>query len=40
VIDQAGVIRSRFVNPDWRVRMEPAAIVAALRALHNPEETV
>ena len=33
IIDRDGVIRARFVNADWRVRMEPADIIAALRAL-------
>ena len=33
IIDLDGVIRARFVNPDWRVRMEPADIIAALLAL-------
>jgi len=33
VIDRDGVIRARFVDADWRVRMEPADIIAALRAL-------
>ncbi len=33
VIDQDGVIRAAFVSADWRVRAEPADVVAALRAL-------
>ena len=33
IIDRDGVIRARFVNADWRVRMETADIIAALRAL-------
>jgi peroxiredoxin len=33
IIDRDGVIRARFVNADWRVRMEPSDIIAALRAL-------
>jgi peroxiredoxin len=33
IIDGDGVIRARFVNADWRVRMETADIIAALRAL-------
>jgi peroxiredoxin len=33
VIDQQGVVRFASVNADWRVRVEPADIVAALRAL-------
>jgi peroxiredoxin len=33
VIDQAGGIRARFVNADWRVRMEPADIVTALHSI-------
>ena len=33
VIDRDGVVRARFLDPDWRVRMEPADVVAALRAL-------
>jgi len=35
VIDQAGVVRARFVNADWRVRMEPAAIISALDSLRD-----
>jgi peroxiredoxin len=33
IIDRDGVVRARFVNADWRVRMEPADIITALRAL-------
>ncbi len=33
VIDRAGVVRAAFVDADWRVRVEPAEAVAALRAL-------
>jgi peroxiredoxin len=33
IIDRDGVIRARFVSVDWRVRMEPSDIIAALRAL-------
>jgi peroxiredoxin len=33
VIDTTGVVRFASVNADWRVRVEPADIVAALRAL-------
>lgn len=33
IIGRDRVIRARFVNPDWRVRMEPAAIIAALRGV-------
>jgi len=33
IIDRDGVIRSRFVKTDWRVRMEPADLIAALHVL-------
>lgn len=33
VLDRAGVVRASRVDPDYRTRMEPAAIVAALDAL-------
>jgi len=33
VIDQEGVVRFASVNADWRVRVEPADVVAALKAL-------
>lgn len=33
VLDQQGVVRFASVNADWRVRVEPADVVAALRAL-------
>ena len=34
VIDRSGVVRWRFTEVDYRVRPEPADIVAALRELH------
>lgn len=33
VIDQAGVVRLAHVEPDYRHRLEPGAILAALRSL-------
>lgn len=33
ILDQASVVRARFVDADYTKRMEPEAIVAALRAL-------
>jgi peroxiredoxin len=36
VIDQDSIVRAAFVSADWRVRAEPADIVAALRALPRP----
>ncbi|MGD0880767.1 MAG: peroxiredoxin-like family protein [Acidimicrobiales bacterium] len=33
VIDRDGVVRFASVNADWRVRVEPADVIAALRAL-------
>lgn len=33
VLDPAGVVRARYVNPEYTERMEPADIVAALRAI-------
>jgi len=33
VIDQSGVIRASHVDKDYTKRMEPADIVAALKAL-------
>ncbi len=33
VIDQQGVVRFASMNADWRVRVEPADVLAALRAL-------
>ena len=33
VIDRDGVVRARHVDPDYRTRMEPAAILAAVEAL-------
>jgi len=33
VIDQQGIIRAAFSNVDYKVRMEPAAILAALKKL-------
>ncbi len=33
VIDSKGVVRFASVNADWRVRVEPADVVAALRSL-------
>jgi len=38
IIDRDGVIRARFVNADWRVRMEPADIIAALRTLGSGDD--
>jgi peroxiredoxin len=35
VIDQDSIVRAAFVSADWRVRAEPADIVAALRALRR-----
>ncbi len=35
VIDRQGVIRARHVEPDYRQRMEPAAILAALDAIRG-----
>lgn len=35
VIDRDGVIRARFAEVDYRQRMEPGAILAALRALER-----
>jgi peroxiredoxin len=34
VIDREGVIRAAYANVDYRMRMEPAAIVAALKAVN------
>lgn len=36
VIDHRGVVRARHVDPDYRARMEPAAILAAVRDLAAP----
>jgi peroxiredoxin len=33
VIDQDGTVRFASVDADWRVRIEPADVVAALAAL-------
>lgn len=33
VIDRDGIVRARHVDPDYRTRMEPADILAAIRAL-------
>jgi peroxiredoxin len=33
VIDRTGIVREAFVNADWRVRVEPADVLAALSAL-------
>jgi len=33
IIDRESIIRYAFIPPDWRIRAEPADIVAALRAL-------
>jgi len=33
VIDRDGIVRARHVDPDYRTRMEPAAILAAVEAL-------
>lgn len=33
VIDGAGVVRYAFVDPDFRIRAEPAAVIAAVAAL-------
>jgi peroxiredoxin len=33
VIDRDGIVRAAFVSPDWRVRAEPADVVAVLRSL-------
>lgn len=33
VIDRVGIVRARHVDPDYRTRMEPAAILAAVEAL-------
>jgi peroxiredoxin len=38
VIDQDSIVRAAFVSADWRVRAEPADIVAALRALPTHPE--
>ena len=35
VIDRAGVVRAAFANTDWKKRMEPADILAALQKLPN-----
>jgi len=37
VIDRTGIVRARFVSADWRVRMEPADIEAALQSLLRVE---
>jgi peroxiredoxin len=33
VIDQDRIVQAAFVSPDWRIRAEPADILATLRAL-------
>jgi len=33
VIDRSGIVRFASVDPDWRVRVEPADVVGALEAL-------
>lgn len=33
VIDRDGIVRAAFISADWRVRVEPAEIATALRAL-------
>jgi hypothetical protein len=33
VIDPAGIVRFAYVNPDHMYRADPAAVLAALRAL-------
>ena len=38
VIDQDSIVRAAFVSADWRVRVEPADIVAALQALPTHPE--
>jgi peroxiredoxin len=35
VVDQSGIIRASFVNADYKQRMDPDAIVAALGELNN-----
>ena len=35
IIDRAGIIRARFVDADYRRRMEPSDILAALRELDD-----
>lgn len=35
VIDRDGVIRYAFVDPDYRKRAEPSAVIAALQRLHG-----
>jgi peroxiredoxin len=36
VIDRDGVVRAAHISPDYRTRMEPADIVAALDNLASP----
>jgi peroxiredoxin len=36
VIDRRGVIRAAYADVDYRMRMEPAAILAALKAINRP----
>jgi peroxiredoxin len=36
VIDQDGVVRSAFVEPDFTIRQEPSDILAAVRQLARP----
>lgn len=33
VLDRDGIVRARHVDPDYRIRMEPAEILAAVRSL-------
>lgn len=37
VIGRDGIVHSRFVSADWRFRMEPFAIEAALESLAHPD---
>jgi peroxiredoxin len=35
IVDSDGIIRARFVNPDYRRRMEPSELLASLRTLQE-----
>ncbi len=36
IVDQDGIIRSKFIDPDFRTRAEPDDVVAALRSIASP----
>lgn len=39
IVDQEGIVRARYQNADYRYRMEPADILAALRKIVGNQDT-